>query len=619
MRLLNTTTLRVEWAKGEVVANEKSPFKYAILSHTWGEDEVILQDMQGEVPKRNPRFSKIVKSCELAKNDGYDYLWIDTCCIDKSSSAELSEAINSMYLWYRKAGICYAYLADVEPCESESPFNVSSSFRKSRWFTRGWTLQELIASYYVVFISKDWNILGNKIELLHLLFDITSIDYEVLSNPPAIADIGVARKMSWAAKRTTTRVEDRAYSLLGLFDVNMPLLYGEGWKAFTRLQEEILKKTDDESLFANFRALKNVSAYASPGSLLAETLDYFLDSGDVLPYDKNLHMSSLPGEGVEGISLVTNKGLQIPSFGCPCSYNRPQSQQVIDGWLMILNCRMRDDIFARPAIFLKLLSFGTNRYTRYPPNALFIARATGSNTSYATLENWPDKSGNRMMESWRLTSAEYCKSKYLRSILLRFEALPAFELFLTWRQVLPRFDKIQVRTIYVEGSNSTMLKRSPTYVWLRTIMPPKDLHFEVAESSTGWIASQRCFIELGQKNTVHEELVFRNSESGEVFIVVVYLEDLRRHSHDNSNSEVGSRYQTWCKLVEPSTPAELPSHCSFLDPRVYRDEIKAESLVNKECIRVIVLSDRVYVEAKLGLEDFLGREEFILSISIRAL
>jgi hypothetical protein len=301
MRLLNTTTLRVEWAKGEVVANEKSLFKYAILSHTWGENEVIFQDMQGEVPKRNPRFSKIVKSCELAKNDGYDYLWIDTFCIDKSSLAELSEAINSMYLWYSKAAICYAYLSDVESRESEEPEHVSSRFRKSRWFTRGWTLQELIAPRSVVFLSKDWKVLGDKQRFLNLLSDITNIDHEVLLDARARSDISVARKMSWAAKRVTTRVEDRTYSLLGIFDVNMPLLYGEGWKAFTRLQEEILKKTDDESMFANYRPNSYKRDLSYSGSLLAETLDYFLSSEDVLLHDKDWRLHDISEKGMEAL------------------------------------------------------------------------------------------------------------------------------------------------------------------------------------------------------------------------------------------------------------------------------------------------------------------------------
>jgi hypothetical protein len=397
MRLLNTATLRVEQAKKEIVANEKPPFEYAILSHTWGEDEVIFQDMQVNVPRHNPRFSKIIRSCELAKKDGYDYIWLDTCCIDKSSSAELSEAINSMYLWYSQAAICYAYLSDVV---SEGYIDVSldsSSFRKSRWFTRGWTLQELIAPVHMVFLSKDWNHLGDKQDLLGLLSDITSINHNVLLDGNRRSDISIARKMSWAAKRTTTRVEDRAYSLLGIFDVNMPLLYGEGWKAFTRLQEEILKKSDDESLFANHRPLyqdhTDDSLYQTieTGPLLAETLDYFLSSADVLLHDKDWRLHNVPEQGTEAFSLVTNKGLQVPSFGCPCIYKpRSKHSRSIYGWLMILDCRMQDDIFARPAVFLKPLSLGDDRYTRFNPYTLLIVcRIDGE----VTLENWPDKSG----------------------------------------------------------------------------------------------------------------------------------------------------------------------------------------------------------------------------------
>jgi hypothetical protein len=389
MRLLNTTTLRVEQAKRDVVAHEQPPFGYAILSHTWGEDEVIFQDMQAEVPKDNPRFTKIVKSCELAKQDGYEYIWIDTCCIDKSSSAELSEAINSMYLWYSKAGICYAYLSDVDLRDSEEDLRlIPSSFRKSRWFTRGWTLQELIAPEHVSFFSKDWNKLGNKHDFRRLLFDITDIDHEVLRNARTRSNISVARKMSWAAKRTTTRVEDRAYSLLGIFDVNMPLLYGEGLKSFTRLQEEIIKKTDDESLFSHHTVV--YPSFGFPyGSLLAHTPDCFWNSGDVLLHDKDWRLHKAPEQGVEALSLVTNKGLLVHSFGCLCRYDDkvPYGRKSIYGWLMILDCRMRGDIFAFPAVFLKLLGAGTNRYYRFSPDTLLLVRRTAGK---ATLEKWPD-------------------------------------------------------------------------------------------------------------------------------------------------------------------------------------------------------------------------------------
>ncbi|KAI6002305.1 hypothetical protein F5J12DRAFT_906395 [Pisolithus orientalis] len=145
--------------------------------------------------------------------DGYTWLWIDTCCIDKRSSAELSEAINSMYRWYRNSQMCYVYLND--------------------WFSRGWTLQELVAPKEAEFFNKSWVSIGIKQDLTSLLEDITRI--------PEKSVRAVAHIMSWAADRKTTRVEDRAYSLLGLFGVNMPMLYGEGSKAFQRLQLEIIR------------------------------------------------------------------------------------------------------------------------------------------------------------------------------------------------------------------------------------------------------------------------------------------------------------------------------------------------------------------------------------------
>jgi hypothetical protein len=163
-----------------------------------------------------------------------------SCCIDKTSTAELSEAINSMFRWYREATVCYAYLADVTE---------ASQIKSSRWFTRGWTLQELVAPATVWFYALDWKYLGSKLDLQSEIRYITGIDTEVLTTGE-LEMVSIARRMSWAAKRQTTRIEDQAYSLMGIFDVNMPLLYGEGRKAFVRLQEETMKTSDDQSLFA---------------------------------------------------------------------------------------------------------------------------------------------------------------------------------------------------------------------------------------------------------------------------------------------------------------------------------------------------------------------------------
>ncbi|KAI6042323.1 heterokaryon incompatibility protein-domain-containing protein [Pisolithus marmoratus] len=223
--------------------------KYAILSHRWGaevsyEEMTGLMKMEGrkrdEVRQRGG-YHKIIKSCEQAMKDGYEWLWSDTCCIDKRSSAELSEAINSMYRWYRNAHVCYAYLHDVD--ESDFPTRPANKFSKSNgwpeWFARGWTLQELVAPKQLEFFNKDWVCIGNKRRLAPILEDITRIPIEVLRD-----GLGGAKNLG------TTRVEDRAYSLLGLFDVSMPMLYGEGNKAFHRLQLEIIRTSSDHSIFA---------------------------------------------------------------------------------------------------------------------------------------------------------------------------------------------------------------------------------------------------------------------------------------------------------------------------------------------------------------------------------
>nr|VWP01210.1 Aspartyl proteinase [Ganoderma boninense] len=191
---------------------------------------------------------KIRDACRVARENGYRYIWIDSCCIDKSSSSELSEAINSMYRWYALARVCYAYLADVRL--EEDPHAGGSAFRQSRWFQRGWTLQELIAPAYVEFLSKDWSHIGSKHTLADLVEGITAIHYAALLRLKSLDSFSVAQRLSWAAERQTTRVEDKAYSLLGIFDINMQPLYGEGPRAFRRLQEQIMQRIPDQSLFA---------------------------------------------------------------------------------------------------------------------------------------------------------------------------------------------------------------------------------------------------------------------------------------------------------------------------------------------------------------------------------
>ncbi|OAQ60556.1 HET protein [Pochonia chlamydosporia 170] len=240
MRLINTRTGLFE----EFIGRNIPP--YAILSHTWDDEEVSFQDMTSNPSCMSMKgFQKIQATCQMACDADLTYAWVDTCCIDKTSSAELTEAINSMYLWYQRSKVCYVYLADMDPSS-----DIKTALPNCCWFTRGWTLQELIAPDNVVFFDQEWNRRGEKRNLLQELFLITGIGEKVLDHTQPLSSMSVAQKMSWAAHRATTRIEDIAYSLLGIFGVNMPLMYGEEDKAFRRLQEEIMRTTPDLSLFA---------------------------------------------------------------------------------------------------------------------------------------------------------------------------------------------------------------------------------------------------------------------------------------------------------------------------------------------------------------------------------
>ncbi|KAK2047964.1 ankyrin [Colletotrichum somersetense] len=279
---------------------------------------------------------KIQDAANLAKSHGYGYVWADTCCIDKTSSAELSESINSMYRWYQKAAVCYAYLSDVEPVENEDPFSDNSSFQRSRWFTRGWTLQELIAPKTVEFYARDWSYIGKKNSdsentlFCELIANITGIHLQVLAGTTAVADISVANKMRWAARRQTTRPEDIAYCMMGLFNVNMPLLYGEGDRSFIRLQEEILKETDDQSLF--LWGLSSDDNSDDLFGLLATSPKSFsqvdMKVGHVRPLPPSESHESSPAS-------VTNQGLRTNMLLIPV---RPEA----DEYYAVLDCLVFD-------------------------------------------------------------------------------------------------------------------------------------------------------------------------------------------------------------------------------------------------------------------------------------
>ncbi|KAH8689731.1 hypothetical protein GQ44DRAFT_587350, partial [Phaeosphaeriaceae sp. PMI808] len=239
---------------------------------------------------------KKIRFCgEQARRDNLQYFWIDTCCIDKSSSSELSEAINSMYRWYEKAKVCYALLSDFDGTSMEE----GTALAACGWFTRGWCLQELIAPKNVEFFNSQGKFLGTRVQMAPLLSKITRIDLEVLVDNKVMEFFPVVHKMSWAARRETTREEDMAYCLLGIFDVNMPMLYGEGMKVFERLQEEIIKSSNDLSIFS-------FQPDSDPPfrSLLATSPRQFLGSEGLLQTRPNVQWSQA--------FTLTNKGLHFP-------------------------------------------------------------------------------------------------------------------------------------------------------------------------------------------------------------------------------------------------------------------------------------------------------------------
>ena len=253
MRLINTNSLEFE-------EFFKAPSKkYAILSHRWGDNEVSYEEYLKELEKNpgaslknnRPRYLsqgqtgmvKIVDFCTKASENGHEYAWIDTCCIDKKSSAELTESINSMYKWYQKSTRCYVYLSD----------STEEDWKRSVWWQRGWTLQELIAPKKLTFYDQDWSQICDKDKKnAPDIAAVANLPERLINGeePDGLDAWCAGVKMHWASRRTTTRDEDEAYCLLGLFGVNMPLIYGEGRNAFRRLQRILFEQSGDETIFA---------------------------------------------------------------------------------------------------------------------------------------------------------------------------------------------------------------------------------------------------------------------------------------------------------------------------------------------------------------------------------
>ncbi|KAI1771048.1 HET-domain-containing protein [Hypoxylon cercidicola] len=264
--------------------------QYAILSHTWEEDEVKFEDIESG-----------------RANDGSPKTPAAEASLSKLS-AELSEAINSMFAWYRDAAVCYAFLLSAP--DELGTVEARAEFAGNRWFLRGFTLQELLAPAHVIFFSGRWVPIGEKRLLCGLLAEITGVDADILRGDRPLTSASVARRMSWAAKRVTTRPEDSAYCLMGIFSVNMPMLYGEGAeKAFIRLQEETMKESDDQSLFAWVNPSSPPDAMEG---LLASSPSFFSQSKSIVPYQDWEPRAPY---------AVTNRGLRIDLHLTACGDN----------------------------------------------------------------------------------------------------------------------------------------------------------------------------------------------------------------------------------------------------------------------------------------------------------
>jgi hypothetical protein len=228
--------------------DDDNPPPYAILSHTWTDDEEVTYDeLVAGTGKDKAGYAKIRFCGEKAAQDGLQYFWVDTCSINKSTLQELQTAINSMFRWYQRASKCYIYLSYIQvPDEviDTQAFRVTweQAFQRSRWFTPGWTLQELLAPASVEFFSKEGKRLGSRIFLEQEIHEITKIPIRVLRGQ-SLTDSSVEERMSWAARRTTTLKEDKVYCLLGIFQIFLPLIYGEAY-ATLRLREEIQRRQE---------------------------------------------------------------------------------------------------------------------------------------------------------------------------------------------------------------------------------------------------------------------------------------------------------------------------------------------------------------------------------------
>ncbi|KAK4062778.1 uncharacterized protein Triagg1_9648 [Trichoderma aggressivum f. europaeum] len=402
IRLINMETLKLETFSGKKVP------KYAILSHTWGTDseELTFDDLRkGITDKPGIGTIKFKGCCDLVikenikeeKENKMKHVWIDTCCIDKSSSSELQEAINAMFDWYANASVCYAYLSDV-PQDDKLPSDSESKFFTSRWFSRGWTLQELLAPKEVRFYNAEWKPIGDKIELSRTIEKITGISWLVLKGIDKIHNASVAQRMSWAARRETTRPEDLAYCLLGIFDIHMSMLYPEGGKnAFFRLQDLIMKKTGDDSILAwDHSEPPNPQDRTIGDEIFAVSPAYFANSGKIVARKPERIFSEI---NVLGGRLGINLPLHIAESG---------------ELFGLLNCgpkSTKEGIQCVGIPLAKATSGAPNEYIRPKKRSLRLcpAPAPDSSTQWIQIKKDGQKDTTADQQCWLYEDASFAK------------------------------------------------------------------------------------------------------------------------------------------------------------------------------------------------------------------
>ncbi|PQM43883.1 hypothetical protein VE01_10779 [Pseudogymnoascus verrucosus] len=575
MRLVHTTTLKLH----EFPPKGIPP--YAILSHTWGCDEVTFQDMMNSCPPSTKLgYNKIICCSEQARGAGLEYVWIDTCCIDKKSSVELSEAINSMFQWYRQAAVCYVYLNDMHI--TTPAFEVYSQLLGSRWFKRGWTLQELIASDLRVVFSSTWVKIGlsskERLELPKFrikesfyaqipditqhLCHITGIPIDILQGD-SLEQTSIAQRMSWAAYRETTRVEDEAYCLLGIFDVNMPLLYGEGRRAFLRLQEEILKSSDDQSILAHISP-----TLEAPVGLLAQSPAFFALAGDIGKSDRSWTTS-------EDAVALTKQGLKIYSTICPLSSG--------SACLAILDCTVGRSSVARPAIYLERQEGSKDCYQRYSHRFLLILS--------------PQRPGLGCHMIWRPTMLDISINALLEQI---------------------NFDQAYKKTIHIpfKCADNTLI-RLPT---VRVEEIDKRLVLLSVEPKNSWDHDTKTVqLSSGVRTSEGTQAVFHIQDKGSG----LNLDLLVGFDPKEFDEEKSRIWAAWCLLIplgadrishrqpkSTNTLSEARKNNICSDSLSLRQTKAQQSVVDLGC------SFQYLVQASIEAIKFLGRQEVILQVRL---